>query len=154
MAEPPEEPVPSGPAAGQLAGNVLWIDDHPADNRSLAQRFIRRGAAVTEAVGLDEARRLLMARTVPFDLLISDIGRDGRRDAGLEDLQALRDEGLYLGPAIFFANRITPARRTWAGTLDAAVTANAGELIRFVESRLPAAVDRTDGPAIKAATPA
>jgi CheY-like chemotaxis protein len=136
VAEPTEEPVAPTAVTRGLAGDVLWIDDKPSNNRYLAQALTRRGASVAEVPGIEEARRLLLARTAPFDLLISDIGRGGRRDAGLEDLESLRETGLYAGPAIFFASRITPARRAWAEKLGAAVTADSSELMRFAENRL------------------
>ena len=103
-----------------IEADVLWIDDNPAANQGLVRIMKGRGASVTEVRSGDEARQIL--RGAPPDLLISDIARDGRPDAGFEDLALFRDDG-YAGPAIFYAGRITPARRDLANAQDAQITA-------------------------------
>jgi CheY-like chemotaxis protein len=115
-----------------LAAEILWIDDNPSNNLGLVNSLTRMGGArVTAARDLDEARGQLTARS--FDLLISDIGREGRPDAGFEDLASFRKDGLYNGPAIFYAARITPARRAQAEKLDAQITAAPSELMRMID---------------------
>jgi CheY-like chemotaxis protein len=124
------------PASGGLTGDLLWIDDNPANNAGLVGALERSGVRVTEARSGDEARSLLATRARPFDVLISDIGREGRADAGFEDLDAFRIEGLHAGPVVFYAARVTPARRKRAEGLDATVTASPYDLMNIVSGML------------------
>ncbi|MEU5846608.1 hypothetical protein [Saccharopolyspora shandongensis] len=68
------------------------------------------------------------------DLFISDITRDGDPNAGLDDLSALRSDGIYDGPAIFYTSRVTPSRVKRAEALGAlGVTADPRELMSWIE---------------------
>ncbi|MFF4649035.1 response regulator [Streptomyces sp. NPDC001380] len=71
-------------------GKLLWVDDHPAHNRSLIKLFRAAGMEVDTAVSTGEALTLL--RRHAYDLILSDIGRDDDQQAGttmLRDLERL-----------------------------------------------------------------
>jgi CheY-like chemotaxis protein len=117
---------------------ILWIDDEPAGNARLAERFKQHGAIVVTARDEDEA-----ATTVPTaDLLISDIGRGANRNAGFDWLARLREERTYDGPAIFCTSYVTQARRDQARALRAEITDQPSELTglaaRLLEEARPA----------------
>jgi len=59
---------------------VLWVDDHPDNNIEENLMLTALGASVTQTLSTGAARRYL--DEVPFDLLISDLGRAGDQDAG------------------------------------------------------------------------
>ena len=118
---------------------VLWIDDNPAANRSLAEQIARQGGTVVTAE-LGEAAAALLA-SQEFDVLISDIAREGRDDAGLADLERFRSQG-YEGPAIFYVARVTPARRERARALRASVTNDGRALLRQIAAYSPSAATK------------
>lgn len=124
--------VPS--LAGALAGRtILWVDDNPENNASLIAWFRQAGATVETAVDSLEADAAIADR--PPSLVISDIARgtDGR--AGFTHVAALRREERYTGPVVFFAGRVTPARKDTARELGALGVADDGaELERLVKS--------------------
>ena len=72
-------------------------------------------------------------------LLISDIARGDRQNAGLEDLRAFREEGLYTGPAVFYALRPTGGQVSEANELNATVTSSPDDLRAVVQQYLPLA---------------
>ncbi|MFI2240155.1 P-loop NTPase fold protein [Streptomyces chrestomyceticus] len=122
------------PAAGSLAGRtILWVDDHPENNASLAAWFRRQGATVETAVDSRSADAAIAVRTP--SLVISDIARgtDGR--AGFTHVEALRRDERYTGPVIFYAGRVTPVRLGTAHQLGAlGVAADGDALVRLVRS--------------------
>jgi CheY-like chemotaxis protein len=136
----PEAPAPGSAFAPGTAENlrgirVLWVDDNAAQNQAIADRIRRQGGTVLTADDGAEAERVLASEEI--DLLVSDIAREGREDAGLVDLERFRSEGLYDGPAIFFVARVTPARRERARALNASVTNEPSDLIRQIAARAP-----------------
>jgi hypothetical protein len=66
----------------------------------------------------------------PVDVLISDIARDARKDAGFEDLRTLQAAGLAPNTALFFTARVTPANQTAAAALGAEVYSAPSDLFR------------------------
>ncbi len=109
----------SAPSPGDLAGlRLLWIDDMPDNNRTFVTNLRWRGVEVVEVRNRAEAERELRARSAGFDLLISDLTRDGDPNAGFTDVEKLRD-GFYTGPVAFVAARITAERRQRAADLEA-----------------------------------
>jgi hypothetical protein len=81
-----------------------------------------------QAEDRDRAEKHL--RTTHFDVLISDVTRGSDKEAGYADLEWLKREGLFDGRAIFYVNRITPARRRRADALGASVINTPAELMR------------------------
>ena len=112
----PLEAIPEGVLAGL---SVLWVDDQPEDNRPYAKQLEYGGAAVLIAYDTEQARTLLDHGEV--DILISDIGRPDRPEAGFEDLRAWRAANLAPDAVFFFTSRVTRARREAAAVLGAEV---------------------------------
>jgi CheY-like chemotaxis protein len=111
--------------------SVLWVDDNPEEARTLAKILLRDGGQVEFAKSGDQAEKHLMSGP-PIDVLISDIERGDREDAGLSDLDRWRGKQLYEGPVVFYAARITPARRERAESLSARITNDSSELLQWV----------------------
>ncbi|KOG83877.1 NTPase [Kitasatospora aureofaciens] len=125
---------PQAPLAGRT---ILWVDDRPENNTSLAAWFRREGATVETAVDSAAADAAIAAR-VP-SLIISDIARGTDDRAGFTHVAALRRDERYTGPVVFFAGRVTPARQDTARDLGAlGVAADADELIRLIRGAFAA----------------
>ena len=87
---------------------ILWVDDHPSNNRSEARMLRSFGALITFACTTEEALSALKDARVearPFDLVLSDIARDIPPPAsdrvGLDMLAKFRAEGITL-PVVFY----------------------------------------------------
>ncbi|WP_030901734.1 P-loop NTPase fold protein [Streptomyces sp. NRRL S-474] len=118
---------------GEYEGiRILWVDDQPQNNTTYARFLEERGADVLVAVDGREAEHLL--RTVPVDLLISDVARGTDRHAGFSDLQGWRERGLFDGPAVFFAGRVTPARQQRCRELGARITVGGATLMTYIDA--------------------
>lgn len=63
------------------AASILWIDDRPENNINEASILSAFGAAIETAETTAEANEKL--RKGDFDLVISDVRREGQSDAGL-----------------------------------------------------------------------
>ncbi|TGB02531.1 P-loop NTPase fold protein [Streptomyces sp. MZ04] len=111
--------------------NVLWVDDHPDNNTDFAARLKAYGARVYLAEERGRAEHVLGVTDI--GLLLSDVGRGDEPLAGFTDLRAWRDSGRYRGPAVFFAGRVTPARRDQARELDAEIADGVADLFRCVD---------------------
>ncbi|HEX2088052.1 MAG TPA: P-loop NTPase fold protein [Solirubrobacteraceae bacterium] len=116
-----DEPEPTEPAPARLEGlRVLWVDDRPEGNEGYAEAIRRAGGTVVQVRDVAEARKLLAQEQ--YEILLSDVSREGRAEAGLEDLERLRDEGVAPERAIFFTSRVTPSREARAAALRAHIT--------------------------------
>ncbi len=99
---------------------ILWVDDRPSNNRNEARMLRSFGALITFAATTEEALRALRTSTdqhQPFDLIISDIGRDlpaPDPTAGLTMLPRLREAGFHQ-PVIFYVGRPEPGAGVPAG---------------------------------------
>lgn len=124
MSLPKYGPYP--PSSQPTSGTILWIDDRPEGNISEVGVLERRGWTVVQVRNGPGAARQLASRK--FDVLVSDIDRDGNPNAGFEDLADLRERG-YQVPAVFYTGRITPERRERAAGLQASVTNSPDELL-------------------------
>src|SRR5215470_8684699 len=86
---------------------ILWVDDRPSNNRNEARMLRSFGALITFAATTDEALRALhigAEQHQPFDIILSDIGRDlpaPDRTAGLTMLPRLREAGFHQ-PVIYY----------------------------------------------------
>lgn len=149
-APPPLVPGP-GVRPGQdssLSGLlVLWVDDDGRFAASERLRVISLGAVV-EAVPDGAAARERLRDLQP-DVLVSGISRGDDDNAGLDDLEAFRNQDIYAGPAIFLTGRVTPARLRLAEKLGARIASTPDallELLRSIAGERAAA----DGPASRA----
>jgi CheY-like chemotaxis protein len=92
-------------ASAKIVGkNILWIDDHPRNNRHLVRALQLAGMVVTQVTNDSEAKQELSS-FYPYDLIISDISRGHNEKAGIQFLQFIKDTRPSL-PVIFFITRI------------------------------------------------
>jgi len=120
------------PAVAPLELSVVWVDDEPDHNRKYVQALQNAGALVVTSQDTEHVRTVLAHG--PVDVLISDIGRDGRPEGGFEDLRALRAEGLAPRTVFFFTTRVTPARQAAAAELGSEIVSAWPELERRLQS--------------------
>ncbi|WP_050502557.1 P-loop NTPase fold protein [Streptomyces monomycini] len=131
---PSSSRLPAEPFAGHT---ILWVDDHPENNTALAAWCRRRGATVECAEDSRTADAVIAGRTP--SLIISDIARGTDDRAGFLYVEALRRDGRYTGPVVFYAGRVTPSRQEAARALGAlGVAADGEELTRLVRRALAA----------------
>ncbi|MDX3456915.1 P-loop NTPase fold protein [Streptomyces sp. ME02-8801-2C] len=110
---------------------ILWVDDHPENNRAYRRQLEAHGANVLVAENGRTAERIL--GTHPVDLLISDVARGTDRDAGFTDLASWRALRLFDGPAVFFSGRVTPARERRSGELGARIADGGNTLFEYID---------------------
>jgi hypothetical protein len=123
------------PGMGVMPGTtVLWVDDEP---KREDHALLPPGVNLIVATSTDEVKRLLAGRRDHVSLLISDVGRGAKPDAGLEGLKELRDEDIYDGPAVFYTLRPTSRQVDQASSLNAAITSSPDELRSVVQQYLP-----------------
>ncbi len=68
---------------------ILWVDDHPENNRNERKMFHQLAVQVDIAKSTDDALDMLKHQT--YDLILSDMSRDDNTSAGINLLQQLRD---------------------------------------------------------------
>jgi serine/threonine protein kinase len=88
---------------------ILWVDDYPENNASLITYLRMEKVEVVEALSTKQAVELIVSVDNPFDMIISDLGRqeDGedRPRAGLVFIKLLRDAGFRIPIFIFTSAR-------------------------------------------------
>ncbi|MDA3624144.1 P-loop NTPase fold protein [Saccharopolyspora sp. WRP15-2] len=123
------------------APRILWIDDDfgsdvlsfAGGTKAQVLEFAARAGIRIETISDPETARFVMRRAKPH-LLISDINRGDNPNAGLDDLAALRSEGIYDGPVVFYTRRVTPSRIKRAEELgDVGITSDPDELQAWIE---------------------
>ncbi|HEX2145149.1 MAG TPA: response regulator [Glycomyces sp.] len=126
-------------------GSILWVDDYPENNESLAQLFRSVGIRVETVLSTDGAVRALKSRS--YDLVISDLGRGNEsagENAGLVLLDHIAEVGLST-PVILFTGAKRALRISHPRA--AAVTGYAEDLVNyvvdFVAYRKPALGDQS-----------
>jgi len=85
---------------------ILWVDDHPENNLNERRMFRQLKAEVDVAESTDEALRIL--RRGDYDLVLSDMNREGDATAGLKFLEQLRKE--QATPVIFYIGVVDPSK--------------------------------------------
>jgi hypothetical protein len=63
-------------------------------------------------------------------LVVVDVRQGRDPGAGFDDLAYIRNNGLYTGPAVFYASRTTPERRARATELRATITTSFADVLR------------------------
>jgi CheY-like chemotaxis protein len=123
-------------AANRLAGKtILWVDDHPENNRLGVRALTRLRLHVESAISTDEAL-LHLERHPEANLIISDMGRGENMRAGYELLEQVRKRGIEV-PFVIFAGSDTPEFRKAAADRGAQLsTNNVGELLNFITDTL------------------
>jgi CheY-like chemotaxis protein len=99
---------------------ILWVDDHPSNNRNEARMLRSFGALITFAATTEEALLALRdgdEQHQPFEIILSDISRDlpaPDPTAGLAMLPRLREAGFHQ-PTISYIGRPEPNAGVPAG---------------------------------------
>jgi CheY-like chemotaxis protein len=111
-----------------MAGaKVLWIDDRPENNaweRALLKAF---QADVTTVESTRSALGMLRRET--FDVLLSDVAREGQSREGIRALPALRETAENV-PVVFYVGSVDRAAGTPAGAFG--ITNDPGELLHLI----------------------
>ena len=79
--------------------SILWVDDHPENNRNERRMFNRLLAEVDVTTNTVDA--LKMTAGTRYDLVLSDMERDGDGKAGMDFLKRLREQD-SAPPVIFY----------------------------------------------------
>lgn len=113
---------------------VLWVDDHPENNRYERETLEALGVRVDISTSSEDALDRMKWR--PYDLVISDMGRPPDQRAGYTLLDALRARGDQIPYIIYASSRapehVAEARRHGA----IGCTNSATELIGIVSDVL------------------
>lgn len=83
-------------SASRSSKRILWVDDLPKNNSYLVASLEERGAKVDVAVSTQEGIEKFKA--IPYDIVISDMGRPEGDHAGLDLLKRIRE----LNPSVPF----------------------------------------------------
>jgi DNA-binding response OmpR family regulator len=81
---------------------ILWVDDHPSNNRLEIEAFRRQRIAVHLAESTGDALKLLAINR--YRLVISDLGRGEDRLAGVKMMDVMKQHGLN-APVIIYTVR-------------------------------------------------
>ena len=115
---------------GSSGVRVIWVDDAMEQNETMVSELTALGVDVTRVASTEELRLRLQGE---FDLLISDINREGDPEAGFKAIEALRGESVQLPPiVVFFAMQVTASRKRRAAALEARLTNDPATLFEFV----------------------
>ena len=90
-----------------VGAKILWVDDHPENNINEKRTIEDFGVQVDQVRSTTEALNRLMGRS--FDLILSDMDRNGRNDAGIELLSKLRSSDCQI-PLVFYVGKLDPNR--------------------------------------------
>jgi CheY-like chemotaxis protein len=119
-----------------VGGSVLWVDDHPDNNIHERAALEAVGLSIVIAESTDNALQRLQQRH--FEVVISDMGREGDPRAGYTLLDHLRQAGNRV-PYIIYAGSASADNRAEArrhGAIDS--TNRPEELFRLVLGALSA----------------
>ncbi len=112
-----------------IGKSILWVDDHPANNR-LAERALKKfNLEVEQATSTEGSLDLLRQRR--FDLIISDQGRGDDLQAGYGLLRSLRDAGNDI-PFFIFSSLDKPEFRREAKERGAQLSTN--DMLELVDN--------------------
>jgi CheY-like chemotaxis protein len=106
---------------------LLWVDDQPEGNaweRSMISAF---GVEIISVESTSAAVECL--KTNPFDLIISDIARDDRAEAGIEAIPRLREVNAKI-KLVFYILELDEARGTPPGVFG--ITNEPEELLHLI----------------------
>lgn len=94
-------------------GKVLWVDDRPEGNAPLVELFRAAGMHIDLAPSTEEAVPLFRRR--PYDVIISDLDREGDPQAGVKMLRILEQYNVSV-PVLIYAGRFDPERGLTEGS--------------------------------------
>jgi hypothetical protein len=106
---------------------VLWLHSpHAAEPEEMTPQDV----LVRMACSRSAAAEVLSEPDSLIDFLVVDTRHGRDPEAGFDDLAYIRNNGLYTGPAVFYASRITPDRRARATALRATITTSFADVLR------------------------
>ena len=85
--------------APDTVATILWVDDHPSNNRLEIAAFKQQRIAVHLAESTGDALKLVAMNRYP--LVISDLGRGEDRLAGLKMIDAMKQRGIAVPVVIY-----------------------------------------------------
>jgi len=105
---------------------ILWVDDHPENNKAIITDLENEGLKTTIALSNLEARNLLNDRSISYDLIITDIGRDNKENAPNQSIQNNTD-------GIAFIRSLAPdqIKNVVVYTLDSNISTYRSELMKM-----------------------
>lgn len=95
---------------------ILWVDDMPQNNIREQNAMTALGMQVTTATSTEDALDRLDESK--FDVVITDMGRPGNRQAGYELLEKMQERG-HTEPVIIYAGSNRPEHKEQARKLGA-----------------------------------
>lgn len=101
--------------APDATANILWVDDHPVNNRAEVATFRARRIAVHVAESTDDALKLMAMNR--YQLVISDLGRGEDRLAGIKMIAAMRQRRLNIPVLIYTVRPADPVGSRFQRTL-------------------------------------
>jgi len=123
--KPQFKPVP-GMRPDSARKKILWVDDHPENNKAIITDLENEGLKTTIALSNLEARNLLNDRSISYDLIITDIGRDNKENAPNQSIQNNTD-------GIAFIRSLAPdqIKNVVVYTLDSNISTYRSELMKM-----------------------
>jgi CheY-like chemotaxis protein len=131
--------APPATTAVSSPKRILWVDDKPQNNAIEIASLRESGFDIVAATSTDQALEFVSRTTVPYGVIISDMGRKERGlfqpEAGLHLLRQLRDIGDGT-PFIFYtAHKHVRAYAQQVRALGAVgITASSSELKQLLQS--------------------
>lgn len=114
---------------------VLWVDDHPSNNRHEVEALISLGMHVSLSTSTDDALSKI-SQLGPYDVILSDMGRPPDAQAGYTLLEAVRSRRDPT-PFIIYAASRSPEHFDMSVQRGAVgCTDQPGELIEMVSNAL------------------
>jgi CheY-like chemotaxis protein len=90
------------PVPGQAG--ILWVDDNPANNEVFIEEYRSRGIHFDLALSTDQALQFLGENPRVYVLIISDMNRGAKNDAGLELLSEIRTRWRFAPPVLIYCS--------------------------------------------------
>jgi CheY-like chemotaxis protein len=106
---------------------ILWVDDRPEDNRR--ERKLLHSLGITIDLAVDTNEALARLARAEYDLVITDMERDGDDKAGSDLIMRMRGKGVYRWTIIYLRN-LNPALGTPAWAF--AITNRPDQLLHYV----------------------
>jgi CheY-like chemotaxis protein len=115
----------------QAGFRILWVDDHPSNNKQVEAVLREAGASIVVATTSADALSLLSQDT--FDVVISDMNRDSNRHEGVDFTAAVRKRYPNLPICIFCSSRSVREYGTMAEAQGAIeVTSSEARLLKAI----------------------
>lgn len=92
-------------AAAFKGAQFLWVDDHPENNMNERRMFRQLDVDIDAVTDNDAALRCI--ETARYDLVLTDIGRDGQASDGLDLVKAVHERRPGL-PVILYVGDFRP----------------------------------------------